>query len=123
VKGDQLDNLKFGLAKAEELPFEDNSQDFIINSFLIDRLEYPNKSLKEMYRVLKPTGRLIVVSPLNFQKAEHWDMYYPPNRLSNTLKAIGFTIMEWKEDMTIEEPLDGHGNTVQWKCLAFVVKK
>lgn len=122
-KGENLNNLKFGLAKAEKLPFEDNSQKIVVNSFLLDRLENPIEALKEMYRVLKPTGKLIVISPLNFKKVEHWKMYYPPNQLSTVLKEIGFKILDWKEDIIVNEPLDGHGNLVRWKCLGFVVEK
>lgn len=122
-KGEQLHNLKFGLAKAEKLPFDENSQDIIVNSFLLDRLENPLKALKEMYRVLKPTGKLIAVSPLNFKKTEHWEMYYPPSQLLSILKEIGFDILEWNEDIIVDEPLDGRGNVVRWKCLGFVVEK
>ena len=118
-----INNLKFGLAKAEKLPFEENSQDLIVNSFLIDRLENPMKGLEEMHRVLKPTGKLIVVTPLNFKKAEHWEKYYPPSQLSTNLKDIGFEILDWNEDLIVEEPLDFRGNGVRWKCLAFVLTK
>ena len=123
VKGEQLNNLKFGLAKAENLPFDDNSQDLVLNSFLIDRLENPMHGLEEMYRVLKPNGQLIVVTPLNFQKAAHWKMYYPATQLSIILREIGFEILDWKEHIIIHEPLDAHGNEVFWKCLGFVVRK
>jgi len=119
----QLNNLKFGLAKAEKLPFEDNSQQLVLNSFLLDRLENPIAGLKEMYRVLNPTGKLIVVSPLNFKKAAHWEMFYPSCQLSNVLEKIGFEILEWKEDIIVNEPLDRHGNFVRWACLGFVARK
>ena len=123
IKGEEINNLKFGLAKAENLPFDDNSQDLILNSFLIDRLENPMKGLEEMYRVLKPNGKLIVITPLNFKKTEHWKTFYPPIRLFNILKEIGFDLLEWKENIMINEPLDFHGNAVNWKCLAFVTTK
>ncbi len=123
IKSEILSNLKFALAKAENLPFDDNSQDLVLNSFLIDRLENLMHGLEEMYRVLKPNGKLIVVTPLNFNKAEHWKTYYPPIQLSNILKEMGFEILDWKEDIMVNEPLDFHGNVVCWKCLGFVVKK
>ena len=122
-KGEQLGNLKFGLAKAEKLPFEENSQTLVLNSFLLDRLENPTMGLKEMYRVLKPTGKLILISPLNFKKAEHWKLYYPPSQLANILNEIGFLVLDWKDDVIVNEPLDSHGNVVRWKCLGFVVQK
>ena len=123
IKGKKLNNLKFGLAKAENLPFDDNSQDLILNSFLIDRLENPMQGLQEMYRILKPNGKLIVITPLNFNNAAHWKIYYPPIQLSNILKGIGFEILDWKDDIIVNEPLDFHKNMVHWKCLGFVVKK
>lgn len=122
-KGQELSNLNFGLAKAENLPFEENSQDLVLNSFLIDRLENPKKGLEEMYRVLKPNGKLIIVTPLNFNKAEHWKTYFPSDKISTILNKIGFEVLVWKEDILIEEPLDFRGNVVSWRCLAFVVKK
>ncbi len=122
-KGEELNNLKFGLAKAEKLPFEENSQHLVVNSFLLDRLDDPIKGLEEMYRVLKPAGKLIVISPLNFKKAAHWKMYYPASQFSTILEEIGFEILDWKEEVIVDEPLDGHGNLVRWKCLGFVVEK
>jgi len=123
IQGDELSNLYFGLAKAEKLPFEENSQDLIVNSFLIDRVENPKQALQEMYRVLKSNGKLIVISPLNFQKAEHWKTYFPPIQIQNILENIGFEILDWNENIEINEPLDFRGNSVSWKCLGFVVEK
>lgn len=123
IIGSQLQNLKFGLAKAEDLPFDDRSQDLVINSFLIDRLENPKKGVEEMYRVLKPNGKLIVITPLNFNKDEHWNMYYPPSKLSKIISEIGFELLDWKEDIIVKEPLDFHGNELIWNCLGFVVKR
>ena len=123
IAGKELHNLRFGLAKAENLPFDKNSQDLVLNSFLIDRLENPQRGLEEMHRILKPNGKLIIVTPLNFNKAEHWKTYFPPTQLLTLLKAIGFEIINWKENILVKEPLDFHGNMICWKCLGFVTKK
>lgn len=123
IKGEQFNHLKFGLAKAERLPFDESSQELIISSFLLDRLENPLKGLEEMFRVLKPSGKLIIITPLNFKKAEHWKIFYPPNKLSSILKEIDFEILEWDENIIINEPIDAHGNFVRWNCLGFAVRK
>lgn len=123
VQGHQLNNLQFGLAKAEELPFADNSQDLILSSFLLDRLEEPTQGLLEMYRVLKALGKLIVISPLNFNKAKHWQDYYPPIKLYHLLEKIGFNILHWEEEIIIREFLDFHGNGIEWKCIGLVAAK
>ncbi len=123
IQREQIENLKLGLAKAEDLPFDDNTQNLVVNSFLLDRLEEPRKGLEEMYRVLQVGARLIVVTPLNFKRAQHWELLYPSHKISELLKEIGFTIVDWQEDIHVNEPLDRHGNYLSWKCLGFVVEK
>ncbi|MEL6864463.1 MAG: methyltransferase domain-containing protein [Bacteroidota bacterium] len=121
--GHRLQNLQLGLAKASHLPFEDHSQDWVLSSFLLDRLDDPIKGLLEMYRVLKPQGQVIAISPLNFAKATHWDKYYPPNQFAQVLKQLGFELLHWQEDILIKEPIDFHGNAVIWNCLGMVLGK
>lgn len=123
LHGHELTNIKFGLAKAEQLPFDDNSQDVVLSSFLLDRLEDPLKALKEMYRILRPGGTMILVSPFNFIEREHWKKYHPPIRIFHFLKDLGFEILEWNDDFRLEEPLDIRGNMIGWKCVGLVGRK
>jgi len=123
LSGQQLTNLQFGLAKAEQLPFDDISQDFILNSFLLDRLEDPVKGMEEMYRVLSSGGKMVMVTPLNFLRSKHWEQFYPAIKIYHRLVDLGFAIIEWQEDMVIREPLDRIGNEIHWRCLAVVVEK
>ena len=123
IHSKELENLNFGLAKAEDLPFDDAIADVIFSSYLIDRLEDPKLGLQEMYRVLKNGGRCIFITPLNFTKASHWKEFYPAQNLLQTVETIGFTIAHRSENLMIFEPLDLHGNTVMWKCLAVVAVK
>ncbi|KAA3633793.1 MAG: methyltransferase domain-containing protein [Bacteroidetes bacterium] len=123
INGYQLRNLQFGLSKATDLPFENETQDLVLNSFLLDRLENPLEGLKEMFRILKPKGKLMLITPLNFNKYEHWLDFYPPGKLYEKLNEIGFEILDSREDMVIREPLDGRGNAVAWKCLGVLGSK
>lgn len=123
VDGHQIGNLNFGLAKASELPFSDQSQDLIVSSFLLDRVLEPIDALNEWYRVLSLDGKLIVITPLNFEKTKHWQELYPPTKLQDTLIKSGFKVLYWKEGITLEEPLDFHGNKISWKCLGFVASR
>lgn len=118
-----IDNLKFGLAKASELPFADHSQDLLLHSFLLDRLDDPKKALQEMYRVLAPGAKMIFVTPLNFQKSNLWELYHPPIKIYQLLVELGFDILEWEEEMEVLEPLDLRGNAVDWKCVGVVARK
>lgn len=123
LPGHQLSNLQFGLAKSEALPFDDSSQQVILNSFLLDRLSDPGQGLLEMYRVLAKGGRMIMVTPLNFLMTKHWEEYFPAVKIYKKLTDTGFTILEWEEQLLIEEPLDLRGNSIHWNCLALVVEK
>jgi demethylmenaquinone methyltransferase/2-methoxy-6-polyprenyl-1,4-benzoquinol methylase len=54
-------NLDYVLASAESLPFESNYFDAVTISFGLRNVTHKDKALKEMYRVLKPGGRLVVL--------------------------------------------------------------
>ena len=54
-------NVKFVVANAEDLPFEDNSFDCITIAFGLRNVTHQDKALASMYRVLKPGGRLLVL--------------------------------------------------------------
>ncbi len=123
IQGLHLENLQLGLAKASDLPFDDNSQDLVLSSFLLDRLDNPEDGLLEMFRVLKPLGQLILITPLNFNKAENWNACYPPVKLKALMTAMGFRIIDWQEEIIIQEPLDLRGNTINWKCLGVLANK
>ncbi len=54
-------NFKLVLGDAEKLPFEDDSFDVVCSRNLLQNFNNPTKAFKEMARVLKKRGRLIVV--------------------------------------------------------------
>lgn len=118
ITGKSLDNLHFGLAKGEALPFEDGVLDLICSSFVLDRFDDPIQALQEMYRVLKPQGQLLMISPLNFQNPKHWEQFFPVSRLLEQFPKVGFLIKTVEENLSVKEPLDKRGNYVHWNCIA-----
>lgn len=46
--------------------FQDNTFDFIFCSHVLEYIKEDKKSLKELYRVLKPGGKAIISVPINF---------------------------------------------------------
>lgn len=56
-----LDNLL--LSNNDYIPLKDNSIDIVIYSEVIEHLNDPKKSLSEIYRVLKKSGKLILSTP------------------------------------------------------------
>lgn len=54
------ENIEFIEANAEQLPFGDNEFDAVSISFGLRNVNDPKTALSEMYRVLKPGGRLVI---------------------------------------------------------------
>ena len=52
-------DFEFLIASAEELPFKDNSFDTVVITYTLCTIQDVEKALKEMRRVLKPTGMLL----------------------------------------------------------------
>jgi ubiquinone/menaquinone biosynthesis C-methylase UbiE len=51
------------VAVAEDLPFKDNFFDLIVSAWVLEHLPKPEEAFKEIYRVLKPGGKVIFLTP------------------------------------------------------------
>lgn len=56
-------NFKKNDLSKEKLPYEDNSFDIIYSKSVIEHFYYPEKIFVEIYRVLKPGGVVITLTP------------------------------------------------------------
>ena len=54
------DHLDFKNIDAQKTGFENDEFDFVISSNMIHHLPFPLKFFDEMYRILKPNGKLII---------------------------------------------------------------
>ena len=57
--------IRFMVCGAEKLPFKDNEFNFVILSDVLEHVKDENKSLNEVYRVLKKDGKVIITAPHN----------------------------------------------------------
>jgi arsenite methyltransferase len=55
-----LSNIHFELGDAGQLPFEDETFDAVMSSQVFEYLENVSGGLREMYRVLRPGGRVLI---------------------------------------------------------------
>jgi SAM-dependent methyltransferase/spore maturation protein CgeB len=70
--------VKFELADAAQLPFADNSFDTVILAEILEHLTHPGRVLKEVRRVLKAGGKLIVSVPYGLlAHPDHKRAFYP----------------------------------------------
>jgi ubiquinone/menaquinone biosynthesis C-methylase UbiE len=69
----------------EQLPFEDASFDSVVSTWTLCSIPKVNQALAEIYRVLKPSGKLYYVEHglSNEAKVQKWQ-----NRLNSTQKAL-----------------------------------
>ena len=64
--------VEFVQGKAEELPFEDNSFDGACSLFSFRDWYDKPAGLKEVLRVLKPGGRIVIVDPAKINRVHGW---------------------------------------------------
>lgn len=111
-----LDQIGLWRGDGRELPFKDNSCDFVYSSHLIEDFQDWNPALREWWRVLKPGGPLIILTP----EEDLWNAAVaggqPPNcahrhcgrvgELSASLRAIDPHAKIMEDRLTLCHPGD-----------------
>ena len=81
----------------EGLPFADASFDLVTCTEVIEHLEHYRETLREMYRVLKPTGQLVVTTPnilnlksrIRFLVFGFYNLFGPLHTMESNLHSTG----------------------------------
>ena len=66
------------------MPFKDNFFDVVVCAWVLEHLSDPNKAFKEIYRVLKPGGKVIFITP-NALNYNVWLIRLIPDRFHDFL--------------------------------------
>lgn len=69
------------VAPGDDLPFENNSVDFILSSHVLEHFYDPIKALKEWYRVIRPGGYIFAIIP-------HKERTFDKDRTRTTLEEL-----------------------------------
>lgn len=79
-------NLQLACADAEALPFADDSFDAAISTYALEHAVRPIDMLREMVRVVRPGGRVVLVGP-------SWDLpFWYPNALLSKRSKPGWLL-------------------------------
>jgi ubiquinone/menaquinone biosynthesis C-methylase UbiE len=116
------------------LPFEDDEFDTVLSCGVLEHVARPADSLRELQRVLRPGGRLLIYKLPNRlsyleRVARHLGMYYhgalPDDRVYgrrsavSLLSANGFRVVDFRRTnmlpLTIEHPLAQRYSAFIWK--------
>lgn len=105
------DKLKLVIADASNLPFENNYFDIVTIGFGIRNFEHLEKSLKEIKRVLKPGGRLIILEMFKASgvKTRLFNLYfgkvipYIGNKVSKSNDAYTYLFKSVNTFYTVED--------------------
>lgn len=85
----------------QSIPVEDGRFDFIVFNQVMEHLPEPKLVLAELYRVLKPGGKMIYTGPLFYEEHEQpYDFYrYTQFGLRYLLSSTGYAIerIDWLE--------------------------
>ncbi|MBG04875.1 MAG: SAM-dependent methyltransferase [Rhodospirillaceae bacterium] len=115
-----LVNVEFREGDAQAMPFADATFDGIVTRLAIHHFAEPAKVMSEMYRVLKPGGRAVIVDVIVSDNAEEAALQnaieiirdpshirmLPEAELFGGIKDAGFTIQDisgWDKDREFEE--------------------
>jgi excisionase family DNA binding protein len=92
----KIDNIEFFEGEAETLPMQDRTVDCIVSNMLLHHVQDPLDALREMRRILKPGGRLILTDAeehghtwLKEEKSDLW-LGFSKEELIEWLKEAGF---------------------------------
>jgi SAM-dependent methyltransferase len=83
------------VASALDLPLEDQSFDTVVSTELLEHVPDPLRALREMHRVLKPDGHLILSTPMYWPRHEipHDYFRYPYDGLLYLINESGFELV------------------------------
>lgn len=83
---------EFRVGDMAQLPYEDETLDLVISSEVIEHAPDPEKVMREVARVLRPRGRLILTIPMQSRSVAHLNSPGQPDELRDLFERAGLSI-------------------------------
>lgn len=103
LKAKKFKNVETVVGDAENLPFEDETFDIVVATFLVVHLKNPKYFFAESYRVLKPNG-ILLVSNINQKEPPEIptkegvikidSFYHRPEQIKEQMEELAFGVEE-----------------------------
>jgi ubiquinone/menaquinone biosynthesis C-methylase UbiE len=122
IKGFGLENIFLLQGNADSLPFGELIFDIVVNVNLLDRVVEPSFTLKSIISVLKPGGKLIFTSPLNWMNSQDWDKYSNKENIQELFESHGLLIDELFDGLIYREAADARSYS-DWNTLVISATK
>jgi ubiquinone/menaquinone biosynthesis C-methylase UbiE len=81
---ENLEGVELKKGSATKIPYPDNYFDLVVSSEVIEHVPNTKKALKEMIRVTKPGGNLIIIDKNKF--AFHWRIWFAANIIAARIR-------------------------------------
>ena len=81
------------VGSADKIPFADNFFDLVILTWVMEHLDNPDRIFREIYRVLKPEGKIIFLTP-NIWNYNVWIIRVIPNIFHKSLVSYFYNRQE-----------------------------
>lgn len=92
-----FNNIKYVVADAENLPFEENSFDIITCRYAAHHFPHPKRFVEEVYRTLKPGGRFLFVDNVGHENSSYDIFINQLDKIRDSSHVRALRISEWKE--------------------------
>jgi len=91
----QIVNAAFIRSEAEQLPFPDGTFDLVSCQCTFHHLPKPQVVLREMIRVAKPDGRLLIIDPLAPERDSKYEIYNRIEQLRDPSHTLTLRLTEF----------------------------
>lgn len=106
------DRFNYLIGDATALPFSENTFDVVTCQTVLIHLQDPKLGLREMLRVLKPGGLLLVAEPNNFANSAIFSSFSDEQPIDEIMEKLKFNLIIERGKRTLGEGFNSAGDFI-----------